>query len=320
MIISFKFSVFSLKIDHQILKELGEFTIFCMKARSNKLELKDISNIIQVDQAIVEKQLAFAVSRKYLDNNFILTKKGEEIVVLFEFINYFNKKKIEIALEHYIKNKSKQLYTINSTKFDLNSTGYTVKDNLYDYKMQNKFDEIIEQDPNKIKTLLLNNFPNDKNIIEKHLEEFIFNINKAKDPLYYNYSIDEDRLIDSLRNKKEYDKNFISIAIPVLKVNKTLDSEAYHSDFINSVKIKFNKYKYFNLINGSCLAITNERKKPKDLNLKISPLISNNDVATKLKDIETFSLDELLLLNIKTSIEKIDGIMFLNIDDIMNEI
>ncbi|MBT5491086.1 hypothetical protein HOK00_01945 [bacterium] len=319
MIISFKFSVFGLKIDHQILKELGEFTIFCMKAISDKMELKDISNIIQINQIVIEKQLAFAISRKYLDNDFILTKKGEETVVLFEFINYFNEKKIEIALEHYVENKSKQLYATNSTKFDLNSTGYIVKDNLFDYKMQNKFDEIIKQDTNKIKTLLLNNFSNYKNIVEKHLEEFIFNINKVDNQLYYNYSIDKDEFISSLKNKKEYDENFISIAIPVLEVNKIFDSEAYHTDFINSIKVKFNNYKYFNLINGSCLTITNEHKH-KEPNLKISPIISNNDVATKLKNIEIFSLDELLLLNVKTNIREFDEIKFLNIDDIMNEI
>ena len=66
MIISFKFSVFDLEIEHKILKELGEFTIFCMKTISNGMKIKDVSNIIQIKEKTIKKQLAFAISRKYL--------------------------------------------------------------------------------------------------------------------------------------------------------------------------------------------------------------------------------------------------------------
>jgi len=136
VIISFKFSVFDLTIEHKISKELGEFTIFCMNAISNNLKLRDISNIIQIKHKIIEKQLDFAISRKYLTDNLTLTEKGLETVALFEFINNFNQNKIKIALEHYVENNSKQLYSVNSVKFDNESTGHQLKDSLFDYKVK----------------------------------------------------------------------------------------------------------------------------------------------------------------------------------------
>jgi hypothetical protein len=123
LIISFKFSVFNLKIEHKILKELGEFTIFCMKAISNDMKIEDISNSIQIKKKIIKKQLTFAISRKYLTDDFILTEKGIETVKLFEFINIFNQNKVKIALEHYIENNSKLLYSINNKELVSNCSG-----------------------------------------------------------------------------------------------------------------------------------------------------------------------------------------------------
>ena len=49
LVISFKFSVFELKIEHRILKELGEFTVFCMKAINSGLSMGDISGHYKVN-------------------------------------------------------------------------------------------------------------------------------------------------------------------------------------------------------------------------------------------------------------------------------
>ena len=71
MIISFQFSIFNLEIEHKIIKELGEFTIFCMNAIHDNLTIEEISDIIKIKNKNIEKQLSFATSRGYLDNNFI---------------------------------------------------------------------------------------------------------------------------------------------------------------------------------------------------------------------------------------------------------
>lgn len=317
MVISFKFSVFDLEIEHKILEELGEFTIFCMKAISNHMKIKDISNIIQIKESIIEKQLSFAMSRKYLTDDFILTEKGIETVELFEFINMFNQKKIEIALEHYIENDSKLLYSVNNKMLEDDSTGYLIKDNLYDYKIQNKFDEIIKKDINKIKDLILDDFDEYKTIIEKYLNNFIFKISKNENKKFYNYKIDESNFISQLNNTYNAANSYISIDIPILEVNKIITSNILDRERIDTIQSKFNKYKYFNLIDGKPIKLGNQNK---NSNLKINPLISNESIAESNFNNQDFQLNDLLYINMKTEIKEFYQTKFFDITKIMDNI
>ena len=317
MIISFKFSIFKLEIEHKILKELGEFTIFCMKAISSDLKIKDISNIIQIKDEIIKKQLAFAISRKYLKADFVLTDKGKETVKLFEFINIFNQKKVKIALEHYVENDSKLLYSINNKKLDNNSTGYLIKDNLFDYKIQNKFDEIIEKDRNKIKDFILNDFENYKTVIEKYLDDFIFKINRNEQQKFYNHSINENDFIRELNIPYNHSNSYISIDIPILEVNKIITSEILDSEHIDIIQSYFDKYKNFNLINGEPIKLVSQSNK-NNSNIKIEPLINKIDIIKKNLDSKEIWLNAFLYIDMKTEIKEFYETRFFDITEIMD--
>jgi len=319
LIISFKFSVFDLEIEHKILKELGEFTIFCMKTISNGMKIKDISNIIQIKEKTIKKQLAFAISRKYLTDDFILTEKGIETVELFEFINTFNQEKIKIALEHYIENNSKLLYSANNKKFEDNNTGYLIKDNLFDYKMQYKFDEIIENDRSKIKDFILNDFENYKTIIEKYLDDFIFKIEKNEKQRFYNYEIDEDNFISELNNKQSTTNSCISVDIPILEVNKIITSEILDTENINKIKAKFDKYKYFNLINGEPIQLETKSKSTNS-NLEIKPLVTKKSIIKNNLDCKEIRLNDFLYVDMKTEIKEFYKTKFFDITQVMENI
>ncbi len=319
MIISFKFSVFDLQIEHKILKELGEFTIFCMKAISNDIKIKDISNIIQIKKKIIKKQLAFAISRKYLTDDFILTEKGIETVELFEFINIFNKRKIKIALEHYIENNSKLLYSANNKKFEDNNTGHLIKDNLFDYKIQYKFDEIIEKDRSKIKDFILNDFENYKTIIEKYLDDFIFKIEKNEKQRFYNYEINEDNFISELNNTQNRTNSYISIDIPILEVNKIITSEILDTEHIDKIKARFDKYKYFNLINGEPLQLKT-KSKSNNSNLEMKPLINKKSIIKNNLDCKEICLNDFLYVDMKTEIKEFYKTKFFDITQMMENI
>ncbi|MGD9554494.1 MAG: hypothetical protein AB7V28_08935 [Arcobacteraceae bacterium] len=317
MIISFKFSVFDLEIEHKILKELGEFTIFCMKAIDSNIKIKDISNIIQIKESIIEKQLSFAISRKYLTDDFILTEKGLETVGLFEFINIFNQQKVKIALEHYVENDSKLFYSENNPKLEDETTGYLVKDNLYDYKLQNNFDEIVEKDRSKIKDFILVDFYDYKTIIEKYLNDFIFKINKNEKQKFYNYKIDESNFISELNNIQNTTNSYISIDIPILEVNKIITSNILDREHIDTIQSKFNKYKYFNLIDGKPIKLGNQKK---NSNLRITPLISNKSIIESNLNNQDFQLNDLLYIDMKTEIKEFYLTKFFNITQIMDKI
>ena len=320
MIISFKFSVIELEIEHKILKELGEFTIFCMKAISNDMKIKDISNIIQIKKKIIKNQLAFAISRKYLTDDFILTQKGIETVKLFEFINNFNQRKVKIALEHYIENDSKLFYSANNKKFEDDSTGYLMKDNLFYYKLQNKFDEIIEKDRSKIKDFILVDFDDYKTIIENYLNDFIFKINKNEKQKFYNYQIDERNFINELSNEPDKINTYIPIDIPMIEINKDITSDFLDEEFINNLKLRFNNFKYFNLINGEVHSENRFNVPKKSSNLKLESKFNEVDIIKKIYNLEKFIINELLLVDMKTETKKFYDSKFLNVTKIMDNI
>jgi len=323
LVISFKFSIFDLTIEHKILKELGEFTIFCMKAINANIKIKDLSNIIQIKESIIKKHLSFAISRKYLTNDFILTEKGIEIVELFEFINIFNQRKIKIALEHYIENDSKLLYSVNSKELGDHCTGYLVKDNLYDYKLQNIFDEIVEKDINKLKDLILVDFNDYKTIIEKYLNDFIFKINKNEKEKFYNYKIDNTGLINELNNTQNKTQNktqsFILVEVPILEVNKIITSQILDKEHTDKIQAKFDKYKYFNLIDGKPIKLEN-RNNTNNSNLKIEPLVNKVDIIKLNFDNKEILINDLLYIDIKTEIREFYKTKLFGITKIMSNI
>ncbi len=317
MIISFKFSIFNLEIEHKIIKELGEFTIFCMNAIQDNLTIEEISNIIKIKSKNIEKQLSFAISRGYLDNDFILTTKGLTLVKLFEFVNIFNELKIEIALEHYVESASKHIYLLNNEKFNDNQIGFLLEDNIFDYKLQNKFNEIIEDDNNKMKIFSSNNLSNYEDIIKMYLIEFNFTIKKSEKYLYYNYEIDTDEFISSLKDTKERNNTYISIDIPVLEVNKKIESKIVDDKTIDIIQNKLNKYKYFNLINGKFIVVKNDKKNP---NLTLNPAIECKDVLNKSIETESLTMNELLFIDIKTDIKEFYETKLFDITEILDEL
>lgn len=317
MIISFKFSIFDLEIEHKIIKELGEFTIFCMNAIHDNLTIEEISDIIKIKSKNIEKQLSFAISRGYLDNNFILTRKGLTLVKLFEFVNVFNELKIKIALEHYVQSASKHIYLLNNEKFNDNQIGFLFEDNIFDYKLQNKFNEIIEDDNNKKKIFLSNNLSIYEDIIKIYLSEFVFKIKKNEKYLYYNYEIEDNKFINSLNDVKDKNNASVLIDIPILEINKKIESSIIDDKNISVVQNKLNQYKYFNLINGESIIV---KKIKKDSNLTLEPIVEYKNILNKRTEIESLTIDELLFIDIKTDIKEFYETKSFDVTKIMDEL
>lgn len=317
MIISFQFSIFNLEIEHKIIKELGEFTIFCMNAIHDNLTIEEISDIIKIKNKNIEKQLSFATSRGYLDNNFILTPKGLSLVKLFEFINIFNESKIKIGLEHYVESNSKHIYLLNNKKFNDNQIGFLLKDNIFDYKLQNKFNEIIEDDNNKMKIFLSSNLSIYEDIVKMYLSGFTFKIKKNEKYLYYNYEIEDNEFINSLVDVKNEINTSVLIDIPILEINKKIQSSIIDDKAIDIIQNRFEQYKYFNLINGESIIV---KKIKKDSNLRLEPIIEYKNVLDKITEVETLTMNELLFIDIKTDIKEFYETKLFDITEILDEL
>ncbi len=193
------------------------------------------------------------------------------------------------------------------------------KDNLYDYKLQNSFDEIIEKDRNKIKNFILVDFGNYETIIEKYLNDFIFKINKTEKQKFYNYKINESNFVDELNNAQNGFKSCISIEIPILEVNKIITSDILDSEYIDVIQSEFNEYKYFNLIDGKPIKLETKNNKNSP-NIKVKPLIGKIDIIKKNLNKKEFWLNAFLYIDMKTEIKEFYETKFFDITKMMENI
>lgn len=315
--LSLKFAIFDLKIEHQTLSDLGEFTIFCMEAINKNMSLSNISNIIQLNEELIKRQLVFSISRKYLRNDYSLTEKGVEIVELLQLIKTVNQAEIKIALEQYVENNSKKIYSVENGCFEQEQRGVLIKDSIYDYKLQTIFNEILEKDKSKIKSFLFDRFPSYKEIIERHIESLVLTIKKTGEQLFYNHSILDDVFINELKDERSREKTYISVEIPILEVNKTAQSSILDKKTVDEIQEKFEKNKYFNLINGKAILYQNGSKK--NSNLSLEAKIEKNDIV-RVPSQENIPVNELLFIELKTDIRELVETKFFDITDILEKI
>ncbi|MGE4444893.1 MAG: hypothetical protein AB7E37_08000, partial [Candidatus Altimarinota bacterium] len=111
--------------------------------------------------------------------------------------------------------------------------------------------------------------------------------------------------------------SYISIDIPILEVNKIITSNILDREHIDTIQSKFNKYKYFNLIDGKPIKLGNQKK---NSNLRITPLISNKSIIESNLNNQDFQLNDLLYIDMKTEIKEFYLTKFFNITQIMDKI
>ncbi len=314
LVISFKFSVFELKIEHRILKELGEFTVFCMKAINSGLSMGDISNIIQIDEQVIQKQLSFALSREYMFEDFSLTSKGRQTVELFEFVNLFNKQKKEICLEHYVEGDSKKIYGADNSKLADRNDGYIVADNFYDYKVKNKFDEIVEKDKEHIFEILQDGFDKYLHIIENYIEGFSFKILKVDRKKFYNFEIDDKEFLKLLKDEKS--EEFITVSVPILDIQKQIKSDVFEDEELKKIQNFFDKHRYIDMFAGESISFSQREKRGS--NLVLDSKISQRDIF-QTDTVEILS-SVLLFSEISLKVERYNINKYLNILKIMENI
>ncbi|MCS7215762.1 MAG: hypothetical protein RMI30_03470 [Thermodesulfovibrio sp.] len=84
--LTLNFSKFSLNISHRLITNLGEFSIFCIKAIAEGLTLDKISSITNISEEIITEQLEFSRQKGYLTNDNKITDKGLRLKKILDFI------------------------------------------------------------------------------------------------------------------------------------------------------------------------------------------------------------------------------------------
>lgn len=317
MILSFKFSVHDVKLSHKNLDELGDFTIYCMKAIYKGLTVEDISDIILINANVIKRQLDFMISRKYLNEDYRLTDKGREFIELFKLISNFNNNEVKVALDHFIEMNARTVYSANNECLSDEPIGIVVSDKLYNYKVKKKFKDINEQDLNKLKILNFSGLALSDTFIDRHIQDFNFSlVNEFQQIKYLNYEVSENDLLEMLDSIKVRGIDYIAVNIPVLAISKEITSKILKENELSGIYKQFKRFSLFNLINGDAIESSDYQENRMKYSIKLDPCINKTEVMHKDIDV-SIPISQLLFLDIKTDIKESSLTRFLNINDIL---
>src|SRR5690606_16339080 len=118
--LSFKFSEFSLNIEHKYVNDIGKFAIFCLRAFYDGFSIHDISNVTNIDKDVIKRQLLFLQEQKFISDEYEILDNAIPVLNLFDFLKSIPKDKIVFHVEHYIWNKdNKELFILDSRLVDV---------------------------------------------------------------------------------------------------------------------------------------------------------------------------------------------------------
>lgn len=301
MEISLKFSRFLLNIEHRHLKDVGVFSIICLRAIENGATLRDISNITLIYEEVIARQLKFLIEKGYIDEKYQLLDEGLKLLKIQKFIEMYGNK-IEIALEHYIENRTfKEIFSSNLLPKVTDPAKNILSEVIFYYKVKWKFDDIHK---GKVLEFLKKILPDEKELIEVEKDEFVFNISSISkdDSFFVSLGLDFSEFVSLLSKERSQ----VGIAIPVVEIknqfslnNSNNQLKSMFSDWVKQYSV-YNKI-VFNLINGNIIDFEHEDTDERE----------NKKGITKLNKILDIS-DEFLLekININSNEIHIPSILF----------
>lgn len=252
--IALEFAKFRINLKHQLIEDLGEFSVFCLKTISEGCSLEDISKITLLNKEFIYSQLSFIRDRKYITEDNQITEKGRRIVNILNFLEKY-RSSIEFYTDHYIDNpdykKPIPLNLIDNLSKKPSAKNIYIEQLIKPYRLTNMLNK--ENFKEKLIKFIIEEAPDYKDLIEEEKENLLIeakHIESKKAILEF----EEEKLLQSTSFVKEKGLTF---AIPVI----TLETKCSVISNNKKVKEKFQKWydanyhilkkKVYNLIDGS---------------------------------------------------------------------
>lgn len=90
------------------IEDIGEFTLFCLHAFGDGLNLSDLSQVTEIDSMTIQKHLDFLVKRGFVNEKHKISAYGCNILKLHDEINKFNRTNRMVFLENAVREKIKR--------------------------------------------------------------------------------------------------------------------------------------------------------------------------------------------------------------------
>ncbi len=106
--VSVPYQGFKLSLHLARIEDVGEFTLFCLRAFGDGLSLSDLSQVTAIDRMTIQKNLDFLVKREFVDEKHKISSYGRAILDLHAKINDFNSTNKVVFLESVVRERTKK--------------------------------------------------------------------------------------------------------------------------------------------------------------------------------------------------------------------
>ncbi|HOV91206.1 MAG TPA: hypothetical protein PKW07_10920 [Syntrophorhabdaceae bacterium] len=298
--LSFEFVCFNIIIDDVLLSDIGDFTVFCLKAISEGATIDDIASVTLLKADLIDSQLSFVKERGYLSKDNTLTEKGRYLVNILDFKEKYGTA-ADFCIDAYIDDvglktlfKPELIINLQSTK------GFSVNPKIKRTRIIRMAYEFVEKG---LIEYLKSYFPEQRDFIEKEKDNLSINVRYK---CSYNVSLDftPDEMLEVVSFAKDGDKG-ISIGVPVLVCESSFsvatndeDIQALLDSLIKQDE-SFSKTIVFNLLDGSLLdPMVQTKKKEADDTVYIDKLVKLTDLVPHGENVNILS-NLFLFLNIQ---------------------
>ncbi|GAA7327189.1 MarR family transcriptional regulator [Helicobacter pylori] len=106
--VSIPYQGYKLSFCLERIEDIGEFTLFCLHAFGDGLNLSDLSQVTEIDPITIQKHLDFLVKRGFINEKHKISVCGCNILKLHDKINKFNRTNRVVFLENAVREKIKR--------------------------------------------------------------------------------------------------------------------------------------------------------------------------------------------------------------------
>ncbi|GAA8261501.1 hypothetical protein HpKG67_00590 [Helicobacter pylori] len=106
--VSIPYQGYKLSFCLERIEDIGEFTLFCLHAFGDGLNLSDLSQVTAIDRMIIQKNLDFLVKWGFVNEKHKISAYGCNILKLHDEINKFNRTNRVVFLENAVREKVKR--------------------------------------------------------------------------------------------------------------------------------------------------------------------------------------------------------------------
>ncbi|WP_033739122.1 hypothetical protein [Helicobacter pylori] len=106
--VSVPYQGYKLSLCLERIEDVGEFTLFCLRAFGDGLNLNELSQVTEINLITIQKHLDFLVKRGFVNERHKISTYGQTVLKLHDEINKFNRTDRMVFLENAVREKVKR--------------------------------------------------------------------------------------------------------------------------------------------------------------------------------------------------------------------